>query len=98
MFERKRTYGIGKLEGKRGQSSRVQDLQGTMASTSYSIGEDDDNNLEEAQPGSLLQHKKARRYVDEIEEISCEIHILPERNIDYYIEKFEGKRVQSSTV
>ncbi|KAF3945827.1 hypothetical protein CMV_027838 [Castanea mollissima] len=73
MSERKRTYDIGKLEGKRGQSSRVQDLQGTMASTSYSIGEDDDNNLEEAQPGSLQQHKKARRYVDKIEEISSEI-------------------------
>ncbi|KAM3702449.1 hypothetical protein ACJW31_04G026400 [Castanea mollissima] len=73
MSERKRTYDIGKLEGKRGQSSRVQDLQGTMASTSYSIGEDDDNNLEEAQPGSLQQHKKARKYVNKIEEISSEI-------------------------
>ena len=98
MSERKRIYDIGKLEGKRGQSSRAQDLQGTMASTSYSIGEDDDNNLEEAQPGSLQKHKKARRNVDEIEEISSEIHIFPERNIDYYTEKFEGKRVQSSTV
>ena len=100
MSERKRTYHIGNFEGKRGQCSRVQDLPGTSrASIIDTIVEDDDNNLEEAQPGSLQQqYTKTRRNIGEIEEISSEVHIKSERKRNYEMGKFEGKRVQSSTV
>ena len=99
MSERKRTYDIGNFEGKRGQCPRVQDLPGPRASMTDTIVEDDDNNLEEAQPGSSQQqYTKTRRNIGEIEEISSEFHIKSERKRNYEMGKFEGKRVQSSTV
>ena len=88
MSERKITYDIGKFEGKRGQYSQIQDLQGTTASISGTTVEDKDNNLEEGQTGSSQQHTKTTRSVGEIEEIGK----------NYDIGKFEGKRVQCSTV
>ena len=88
MSKRKMTYDIGKFEGKKGQYSQIQDLQGTTASISGTTAEGDDNNLEEGQRGSSQQHTKATRYVGEIEEIGN----------NYDIGKFEGKRVQCSTV
>ena len=88
MSERKITYDIGKFEGKGGQYSQIQDLQGTTASISGTTVEDNDNNLEEGQTGSSQQHTKTTRSVGEIEEIGK----------NYDIGKFEGKRVQCSTV
>ncbi|GMY32556.1 probable disease resistance RPP8-like protein 2 isoform X1 [Fagus crenata] len=87
MSERKKNYDIGKFEGKWGQCSRTQDLPGTSAYMSDVIDKNDDNNLEEAQPGSTQQY-------GEIEEISN----MSERKRNYDMGKSEGKRVQCSTV
>ncbi|XP_030937643.1 probable disease resistance RPP8-like protein 2 isoform X1 [Quercus lobata] len=57
MSERKSTYDIGTFEGKRGQISM-----------SDNIVEADDNNLEEAKPGSSQQHTNTGRCMGEIEE------------------------------
>ncbi|KAF3961834.1 hypothetical protein CMV_013582 [Castanea mollissima] len=57
MSERKSTYDIGTFEGKRGQIS-----------VSDTIVEDDDNKLEEAEPGSSQQHTNTGRCIGEIEE------------------------------
>ncbi|KAL4632183.1 hypothetical protein ACB092_04G033700 [Castanea dentata] len=57
MSERKSTYDIGTFEGKRGQIS-----------VSDTIVEDDDNKLEEAEPGSSQQHTNTGRCMGEIEE------------------------------
>ncbi|XP_050255969.1 uncharacterized protein LOC126701703 [Quercus robur] len=77
MSERKITYDIGKFEGKRGQYSQIQDLQGTTASISGTTAEDNDNNLEEGQPGSSQLHTKTTTCEIEETENSSKVQDLP---------------------